>query len=45
MELFTTDFGNININFDLIEEKEKTIMINILLKILLLKLFYFSKLL
>ena len=45
LELFTKDFGNINIDFDLIEEKDKTIMINILIKIMILLIFYFNNLL
>ena len=45
LELFTKDFGNINIDFDLIDEKDKTIMINILIKIMILLIFYFNNLL
>ena len=39
LDLFTNDFGNININFELIDENEKTIMINIILKLIFENLF------
>ena len=34
LESFTNDFGNINIDFDVIEEKDKATMINVLIKML-----------